>query len=311
MNNKLERKLAMTLTLIEFLNKNITIANTIPNFPAVFVILQENVKQIRMIKEKQETNTTGLSDIKEQLRKDLVTNTCDVICKLRAFAVMGGDKVLEKEISYYPSDFSRSKQASISDKVKVVYSRANEHLKDLEPYGVTEKSLADLKALSENFAAAIPSIRTGITDVKVVTTQLDALFEENSRIMEKLDVLIDVVKLSQPIFYLGYRNNRKIVNKGGGSLALKVRVIDAKSGEAIKGAKVTFMLKSVAVDDASAKGRKVLVKKTAEKGGLVIKNLTEGVYLVTIEKVGVVTQTVELSVTGDKMVVLVVKLEKC
>jgi hypothetical protein len=235
MNSKQEKKLAVALTLIDFFNKNISIANTIPNFPAVFLILQENVKQIRINKEKQEANITGLSDIKEQLRKDLVINTCDIIRKLKACAVMSGNKVLEKEVSYKEADFSRSKDASIPVKVQVVCSRANEHLKALEVYGVTEKSLADLKMLSENFAAAIPMVRTSITDMKVITAQLDALFVENDSIMEKLDVLVDVVRLSQPTFYSAYRNNRKIVNKGGSTLALMGRVVDAKSGEAIKG----------------------------------------------------------------------------
>jgi hypothetical protein len=54
----------------------------------------------------------------------------------------------------------------------------------------------------------------------------------------------------------------------------------------------------------------VLVKKTADKGYFTVKNLAEGIYLVTIEKVGYVTQTVEISVDSNKMAKLVVKLEK-
>ncbi|WP_320052418.1 carboxypeptidase-like regulatory domain-containing protein [uncultured Acetobacteroides sp.] len=310
MNTKQERKLAMALTLLDFFNKNISVANAIPNFPAIFLLLQENVKQIQLNKGKQEANITGLFDIKEQLRKELVVNTCDVVRKLKACAVMSGNKVLEKEVSYNETDFSRSREASIPAKVQVVCNRANEHLKDLAVYGVTEKALSDLKQLSDNFLAAIPTVRTSITDMKVITAQLDALFVENDNIMGKLDVLVDVVRLTQPSFYSAYRNNRKIVNKGGTTLALKGHVVDAKSGEAIKGVKVTFTPKGVIGAEASAKGKKVLVKKTADKGAFFVKNLSEGIYVVTIEKVGYVTQTVEISVDGSEMAKLLVKLDK-
>ncbi|WP_321426966.1 hypothetical protein [uncultured Acetobacteroides sp.] len=303
------RKQAMILTIIEFLNNNLDIASAIPNFTTVFTDLKNNAKEIQAIRHKQGASIKGLTAAKEEMRKQLATNTYDVICKVRAYAVTGGDKILEKEVYYTPSDFTRSKQSSIADKVKVVHARASEHLKELEPYGISEKTLADLKELSEMHAAAIPELRTYISSNKVLTSRLDALFEEASRILKVIDVLVDIVRLSHPIFYQAYRNNRKIVNTGGGTLALKVRVVDAKSGESLKGVTATLMLKSAAEANSLQKGKKKIVKKTAAMGGFFIKNLTEGIYLVSFDKIGFVFQTVEVHVAGNEMNVLLVKME--
>jgi hypothetical protein len=54
----------------------------------------------------------------------------------------------------------------------------------------------------------------------------------------------------------------------------------------------------------------ILTKKTAEKGGLQVKSLSAGTYLVTIKKVGFADQVVTINVNDGEMTVLNVSISK-
>ncbi len=53
-----------------------------------------------------------------------------------------------------------------------------------------------------------------------------------------------------------------------------------------------------------------IVKKTADKGGFMVKSLAEGDYTVTISKSGYKEQTVTISITDGEMCELNIELTK-
>jgi hypothetical protein len=114
--------------------------------------------------------------------------------------------------------------------------------------------------------------------------------------------VVEIVRLTEPVFYAGYKNARKIIDQGSGTLQVRGTVAEADTGKPIAGATLIFRL--------SGQTKVVLEKDTADKGGFMIKSLDEGIYEVTIVKVGFQTQKISTVVNWNDLCVLDVKLER-
>ena len=128
--------------------------------------------------------------------------------------------------------------------------------------------------------------------------------------LKKSDLLVEVVRTSNPPFYKSYKDNRKVIDTAAGSLALTAKITDSASGVGIKGVKVTFVLQHGAEKSMGATDSKPLVKLTSEMGIFRVKNMPDGIYTATLAKTGYKTVTVTVSVANGEMTVLNVQLEK-
>ena len=120
--------------------------------------------------------------------------------------------------------------------------------------------------------------------------------------LSNIDTLVEIVKLTEPTFYAGYKNARKIVEQGSGSLQVQGYITEAENQKPIPLATVTFRL--------NGKSEVVLEKETAAKGGFMIKSLPEGIYDVTVTKVGFKPKTITTAVRWDELSNLDVELDK-
>ena len=137
---------------------------------------------------------------------------------------------------------------------------------------------------------AIPQPRLGIIDRKQNTEQLASLFKANADILKKIDALVEVVRVSEPLFYSAYKSARMVIEHGR-SLTVKGEVKDAATNVGVQGATVSFALDGVVL----------LVKKTSVGGGFMIKSMVEGAYIVTVTKLGYVTNVLPLNVLKGEM----------
>jgi hypothetical protein len=234
-----------------------------------------------------------------------------------AYATNSNNAVLLAETSYTESDLKRSPDTVLKDRCQVIYDRANSNLTALSTYGVTAAILTNLSTAITNFNTAIPKPRIGIADKKLATVQLATLFDTLDSNFAKIDVLVEMVKVSQVNFYNEYKSLRKIIDTGTGSLALKGTATELQSGGPVKNATFTFQPASAAqlkaMNNSAAgngNGNSPIVKKTAAKGSFNIKSMPEGTYTVTITKPGYKAQIATVSVVNGEMSDLVVQLEK-
>jgi len=310
MTNIQECKNSMELGLRDFLNKNASIANKLPNFVILFAQFNSNLDQIQVLRELQEIDTSGISDKKDLFRSDLVTKAIDVSRKTETYAKMTNNPILAKEVHYSKTDLNKSSDLKLRDRALIIHDKADENIADLEEYGVNADMLVDLKKVIDLFNASIPEIRTGKTETKQVTRQLNRLLKANDEILVKFDLLVEVVRQTEPVFYSGYKDNRKIINTSVASLALIAKATDAVTGEAIKGAKFTFIPQDEGENKGDAKTEEPLVKRTAKKGILHIKNMTDGPYLTIVAKTGYKPKELLINKAAGDRINLNVKLER-
>lgn len=301
----------MYLTTQGFVNTSTAITSKLPGFDGYFTEFVKNNTLIKSTKEQLEHLSSGMSENKDHLRITLIKRTLDVSEKIEVFAKVNDNIILANKVHYTESELARSRATSLSDKSLIVLSKATEHAKDLESYGITAAMLTDLKDSVDKYSEAIPTIRISQSNQILDHDNIKDLFKANNNLLKKMDLLAELVKSTNPDFYKSYKSNRKVIYKGSGALSLIAKVTNASDGTAVKGAKVTITSKIDAGTRAlTTENTKPIVKKTAAKGGIHIKNMSEGIYSITIEKVGYTTKTITANITDSECSRLELKLEE-
>jgi len=310
MNSKQESRYSMELALRDFLNQNKAVISSLPGFGSLFTAFSDNIDQIQVIREKQEADKTGIALTKEQLRNDLVAKTTDISRKTAAYAKMTNNVVLMKEVHYSVSDLKMAADVILKDRALLVHDNAGEHLTELAEYGVTAEILSALKSVIDLFFTVMPKPRLGIIEKKQATDQLAQLFTSNHALVQKFDILVEIIRLTQPAFYAAYRDNRKVIETGKGSLALKAVITDSETKAGIRGVTVSFAQQNGSLSAAIAKGEKRMVKITSHKGMFRIKHLPAGTYKATFNKPGYQEKVVPVTVADNERTELTVELER-
>jgi len=292
----------MELTLRDFLNKNSAITVKLPGFAQLFPEFESNIGNIRLIREQQEADKTGIAANKSELRVKLVEKAYNVSKKTMVYAKLNGNILLATEAGYTESQLKTCADSVLRDRAAIVYSKATENIAVLAEYSVTTEELAELKTLLDLFTIAIPGPRLGITEKKQATDQLDELFKANDALLAKFDLLVELVRVDQPQFYSSYKDNRKIIDTGANSLALNALITDKATGDGLKGVKAVFTL-------ANGNNEVVLEKITADKGIFRVKSIDAGVYNVTLSKPGYKSLTVTISVSENELTTLTAQME--
>lgn len=302
MNKRQDSKSNMLLVVRDFLLKNVSITSTLPNFTMFFTALQNSIALIQKFSEQQTLDRSGLHDKKKELRSILIMMAADVSRKIQAYAQFINNLILGGKTKYSETQLKKSTDNKLRDQAKGLYDHVQSNLSALEPYELTEASQVTFLAAINNFDAAIPMPRLGTTDRMQNTLGLKNAFIEADKNLDNIDTLVEIVRLKEPSFYLGYKSARKPKNKGY-SLAVKGQVIDADSGLPVKGVTVMFF-----IDDNRT--NPVVVKKTARKGGFILKALHPGMYIVVIKKYGYAEQVATIAISHGEMTKFKVELKK-
>jgi len=307
MNNTQKSTLSMSVGTVNYLDKNAAIRSIIPGFDSLFTKFKVNVNGILVLRGQQEVNKSGIRDNKELLRADLAKMAYDISRKTEAYASLANNLILVKEVHYPETSFTNATDSNLESRSQIIYEKAKANIADLAPYDVSEDDLIGLQTAIDLFHAAVPAIRTGTNEKKQITSQIALLLKENDVLLEKMDLLAEVVRLKQPDFYKGYKDTRMIIKTGNGSLALIASATDAATGEGLKGVKFTFVRQS---ENREMINAEPLVKITAKKGRLNVKNMAEGPYLVIAEKPGLKKLELQVNKVAGDLLRLNVKLEK-
>ena len=310
MTNDQENHLNMQLATAKFCDENETAVSSLPAYSTNLQTLFASNEQIQELAGFQGTGTTGITSNKKQLRLNLIASAADTARKLTSFAKLTENYILLGEINYSESDFKNFSDIEARDKAQVLYGKAQEHLTELPVYGITEETQLILQNNISSFSGVIVAPRIGITNKSQATKQLASLFQTAATALEKMDAAVEIVKLTEPVFYDGYKSVRKVIRKGTGKLAVKGLVTDSQNGEPVKGVTVSFWLDGDLSNVIVADEPPLLVKKTADKGGFNIASLPGGTYRTILRKAGYAEQTLTIYVNDGELTVVDVALEK-
>lgn len=302
MNKKQENRLGMIKTTINYCQIHTGITESLPAFSTNFEKLQIIRGQIHLEVEGQAADGSGATVSKTSLRQNLAMLGADTARKLVAFATIRKNNKLLNEINYTESELLRLPDTVLADTCQMIHSRAQTHLAALAGYQVTEATQAALQEAIDAYKAAVPAPRLKQVKQSQASKQLNKLFAQANEILANMDALVEIVRLSEPAFYSGYKLARAIVDNAGKKMALKALVSDAQSTLPLQGVSVSLWANGDSTPDTSKPA--LVVKKTAGKGGCYVRKLAPGSYLAELKKAGYAPQQLTIYISDKEMTVL-------
>jgi PEGA domain. len=312
MKNTQENKLSMYLTVKEFSPNHSDITANLPDYSTNFNNFVEATGIIQMLSGVQKTGRKGITDRKNQLRMELRVLVADYARKLISYAKLTGNLELQQEVHFSESTIKTAADTAVLDYAQIVMQKAGDNLASLTAYGISESTQNTLGSLMESYQNTIGKPGASRAESTQITQQLSDYFKKADEYLYYMDLAVEIVRLSEPVFYHAYRNARKIIDNGTGSLAVKGFVTEQASGEPVKGATLLFtpLGEDGALRAAGAMVSSGISKKTAKKGGYNIKSLPEGVYQVVVKKVGYEEQVTQVAIAAGERTTLDVVLQR-
>lgn len=287
---------------------NLLIAKLIPFVEEKYALFERLIKELQVMGGMQKDAITGITKEKTKLKKALIKTSEGYSKILAAIAKFANDDKLMDKVRFRISDLTRMTDVALKDYAQIIYDKVEANIGNLAQYEITTETQKNFKELINSYDASLSTPRTGIADRSQTTRKLSALFAAADAALLELDFAIEAGESKQPDFCNGYKAVRKVIDTGSGKLALKATAIDLASGERLKG--VIFIFHADGAKAALTGGNGEIIKKTADKGIFLIKNMPAGAYKVAVNKSGYKEKEVTVNVVDGERSELIVELEK-
>ncbi len=299
----------MFFTVDDVLSNSSAITATLPGFDEIYQAFSNGVETIVQLSGQDVGTGPGITQKRGRLKEKLVVKAFDYSSKLSAFAKLADNQPLYTDIYFTESDLRYVSNGDLRGHALKIHNKATEYLSELSPYHINEEGLAELMSLINDFAATFSKSRVATLLGKETRNKIKEEFHVCDKALKKLDALVGIVKLDEPEFYKRYIAARKIILIGRNSYSLIGKITDALTGEPLINADILITFKQ----NGSVNQRlsaEPIQKKSARKGGFIIKSLENGDYLVSVSRSGYVTKEATASITNGVLVRLNVALEK-
>ena len=289
------------MALRVLLGANLAILEKLPNATVLLTALDNAIADIQSNIALQQASGNEQKEQLEKLHDKVVQDAMDASRKTGAYADAVDNKALLKDSQLAESKISRLKDIELIQIAKGMYNLVNTNLEQLTPYGLTADTQTTFLSDIALFEAFIPQQGNAGLDKKNITKALNENYITADKVVSHFDKLLEIVRLTEPKFYADYKALRRI-EMPTDVVQLVAKITDAVTGAGIPNVTVSLQLNGSSADP--------IVKQTAEKGGFQIKSLENGIYTVTVEKIGYLTQTLTLTLPGDEQYSMEVKMVK-
>ncbi|HZL12390.1 MAG TPA: hypothetical protein VFC65_20585 [Prolixibacteraceae bacterium] len=178
--------------------------------------LQDGLVVLGRNRQVQETDNSGLTDTKTDLRTNLVNLMFFLSVAIKSYANSMKDMDLKAKANYSKAELKQSPDPVLYDIGILLVNLASPILPELSKYFVSSEKITELNALLSGFNLAIPQKRVANSVSKVSTGNIGEVIVKLSKLLKgEIDVLMRLFEESQPDFYKAYKNARIIVDYSG------------------------------------------------------------------------------------------------
>ena len=298
----------MLILTRDYLLNNASITASISQFALLFTQFTNDIDLLQNLREQFATNHSGVTENKNILKADLITELSDLIRRILVYAKITNNQILETEVNYTDKKLDVLTNNDLCDISQIIYARGNANSTALASYGVTATTLSTVKTAIDSFTQALPQIALIRKERKTINMQIDELLKKIMAELHILDCLIDILKKAQPNFHEGYKEARRIDKTAFNTLSLIGKAKDAGTGKDLS--RATISINPALTTAADTTTTALITKKIAGKGGFKVKSLPEGNYTLTISKYGYETQEINFSINGKETTRVHLSLEK-
>lgn len=304
MNKKDEVKITTDTVICEFLEKNSAEASKLPNCTSILAKIKANDQLIVAYKAQLIAIGNSATQQKELTHQILVDKILSHLRRFIAYMAMSNDKQLQATIGFKAYQVQKAKDSKLVDYGTILLNKGREMLTQLAPVGVNEVNLDELSDALEAFTTNIPLPKLEGSTETQINREIQRLIKENDGYKAQIDAIMEIARETNKAFYDSYRSLLRISKPKATHIALVLYITDSQAAEPIPGVTITVTLQR---KDNSTKP---IQRKSAEKGGIRIKNLVEGTYTLTVSKLGYREQTHSINILSGETTTIAIKLDR-
>lgn len=308
MKSLTENYLSMLKVLLNLLKANSTLLSRFSEFNALVVKLELRINSIDAMIRSVEVSTKGLTLEKHEIKAMIARGLGVLASVIGAYANETNNTQLKDYIKYREYELLRMRDDLLYDIALIIYNKANELSAELEGYGVDADALIEVQRIINLYNEKSPNAKRAKTDAKAMRELLDAyVVETHSIVKESMDKAAEVFKIIAPLFYLKYKNARKVYKTGHKRIiaddkeettgSINLIVLDKESLAPIMNAVFEIVLLALSDD-------------TDEDGNGYIDSLLPGSYAVTISHELYATVEITVVVNAKESTEVEVLMEK-
>ena len=308
MEKRRSNKISMFFDTGNLLTNRASILNPVVGYSTYSAEYVLNTGKLKVLTEQKQYDIRGNTEDKSIAREKLIPFIMDGCSRLIAYSLTSSNNVLIKEASYTLTELGQLDENELIDAAQAIRDRLQANLAILAAYGINTTTQANFAAAITTFSNACRKLAAAQIAQKVNNQKIDDAIEAVELTLKKIDIIVNMLRYSQPDFFIEYWMTRRIGKKGTRYASIIGQVNDILTKTFIKGVTLTFEL-----DPSSEnyqEGFSPITKLSADKGGFIIKNHKAGIYLVTAKKHGYKDKQMRIVVNDGETTRIVIEMEK-
>jgi len=283
------------ITILQSLTRTVDLCNLksgdftlLPSFSELVARLAELVSGIGQESQKLDVSVHGYIRAKNSSKDTLLQLQMPILRRIQAYAAIVQDELLLNEVKLNSSGLSRIHESMLGLSCRRILAICRDHAAELALYDLSPEMTDSLEAAIIDFESKLAGSPQYLGAQKAARQELEKLFDQALNLVKgKMDVLVEILKLSNPAIYTEYKNARKMESKARRSISLMGQILESGNLQPIIGATITIM-KETNGDAAATPGTELskTVKRSAGKGGFRVNSLAAGNYSITGSKEG-------------------------
>jgi len=240
MNKRQTRKLNMAITVLDNMDTNQSLWNTVPAISPKVESLRTITNRILQLEQTQQNDITGNREGKERKLATLAAKAIAIAKPLACFARDSENQTLLAEIDFELTHILQTKDLTAIDRSRTILDKATQHKTELIPYGITQAILDELEDAIDQFSQVMTTPRVARTLTKTATHAIKAEAGKLDTTLITLDQILTPFRTTKKTFYNTYINARQIIDTGSRNIMLRGKITDARTGIPIPGVIITI-----------------------------------------------------------------------
>ncbi len=268
-----------------------------PSFAQSFALLQTDVLDLWAgALALQLGRPEGVTIAKREVRATLEGQILTIAGGVKAYAFILQEETLQRSAHLTLSAVRVLTDRAVIGEAERVATLATDNLSGLGPYGITTAKVKALRTLATTYSGWLDKPRAAMDARKEGTKRLKTIETRARQLLETMDAQMVLFKTSAPAFYQRYFYARDITKPGFRHLALSFKVREG-NGQPVAGAIISIPALK-------------LLRRTAQKGGCLVKRAEPGVYACRVVAEGFAPQEIEIALSLGEHVRVAVVLER-
>eukprot|EP01035_Chromulina_nebulosa_P001081 gene1081-1468_t len=216
MNSIQLNRLSMYIAVqVLFLNSTTAIAALVALAPKL-AQLKTLISRVRALSRVQAEPVTGKRVVRDEALDDAMNLSLEVASAVRSYAHTANLAELATQVRVTRRTFRNLRNVQRMELAQRIHDAARTVVAELEPFGVTVETLAELQATINDTDDAVSAPRNTVVAKKVATTQLAEAYQEIEALLKnEIDPLLFANRRKYPDLWQGYQAARQVLDLPG------------------------------------------------------------------------------------------------